>query len=475
MVEEKDPLGDILTVQPLKLSAALKLIEAAKAHALSGRVIMGAIGHDQAEHRGDGRDWWWRAADCIKRLKRDNDRLRRLAGTTVGAVGLPSPVPSDDELGQVAWRALDPHGLTWGAVARPAQAAIVRAARAVREKVAPAAPSPVNTELLAAAERACGQLRATGHPGFASKLEAAISAAKNTPAKSTLGNHPAMSPLPPVVLPPNMTVDCARAAVAQIEALLAARGSELSPERLAAEEAFLAGLKKTIRTAATAAPSGEPLEARGTFACPICGSETPHYHSDEVTEAWREDERRADGWTSVSVRAPKSPGFYLCSGHELEGVDVVARAVARDRNERGGFPAEVLKFSPMYGFWLLQAPFIGSSMKRRLIFVSPRLWRPLPAIGAASASISAADPPLGNHTAPSAVPPLDLSPPVPYLTQINALGCALRRVLVADCVLREDAGPSGPELIAAAEHYIEHRAAKAADDARAAASKKETP
>ena len=59
-------------------------------------------------------------------------------------------------------------------------------------------------------------------------------------------------------------------------------------------------------------------DLNGTFACPICGLDKPHHHPDEQVAAYREDQVRRDGWTSVAHRQPKESGWYLCLGIEVD-------------------------------------------------------------------------------------------------------------------------------------------------------------
>lgn len=74
----------------------------------------------------------------------------------------------------------------------------------------------------------------------------------------------------------------------------------------------------------TAPRDGTPMseledeESRGTFACPICGLDTPHYHSEEQVAAYREDTIRHDDWVSAAHRNPKESGWYLCLGVEVD-------------------------------------------------------------------------------------------------------------------------------------------------------------
>ena len=131
------------------------------------------------------------------------------------------------------------------------------------------------------------------------------------------------------------------------------------------------------------------MSAVGTFACPICGEAHPHHHNDSVVAAWREDQCRADGWTSPIVRLPPTRGFYLCSGHKLEprdDADEIARQFIIDRAEaqRGGFPAEVLEYESGR-FWLLHMRWVSRyNPHQRTFYVWPKLWHPLPAIGSAA-------------------------------------------------------------------------------------------
>ena len=56
---------------------------------------------------------------------------------------------------------------------------------------------------------------------------------------------------------------------------------------------------------------------RGTFACPICGVDTPHGHSQKEIDAYQADMRAQDGWTSTACRQPKESGWYLCVDIEV--------------------------------------------------------------------------------------------------------------------------------------------------------------
>ena len=56
----------------------------------------------------------------------------------------------------------------------------------------------------------------------------------------------------------------------------------------------------------------------GTFACPICGHDQPHYHPDEQVAAYRADSARDDGWISTKHRQPKKSGWYLCAGVKID-------------------------------------------------------------------------------------------------------------------------------------------------------------
>lgn len=39
-------------------------------------------------------------------------------------------------------------------------------------------------------------------------------------------------------------------------------------------------------------PHPEKVEARGTFACPICGEEKPHHHTAPVVDAYQHKRAR---------------------------------------------------------------------------------------------------------------------------------------------------------------------------------------
>lgn len=53
---------------------------------------------------------------------------------------------------------------------------------------------------------------------------------------------------------------------------------------------------------------------QGTFACPICGVDTPHAHREDEQRGYWEDQIRRDGWNSFATRTPKESGWYLCNG-----------------------------------------------------------------------------------------------------------------------------------------------------------------
>lgn len=157
----------------------------------------------------------------------------------------------------------------------------------------------------------------------------------------------------------------------------------------------LVTVRNNPELAAVTPPDDDRAAARGTFACPICGQETPHGHEPHVVAAYNDDQRRLDGWTSTDVKLPTRQGFYLCRGHDLgkqagnpdRRRHVAQAAIDRCEHEKGGFPAEVLQFRD--GWRLFSTPFVGSAMDRADIIVYPTHWRELPKFGASEPTPSA--------------------------------------------------------------------------------------
>ncbi|MDE2096565.1 MAG: hypothetical protein KGL39_04905 [Patescibacteria group bacterium] len=52
-------------------------------------------------------------------------------------------------------------------------------------------------------------------------------------------------------------------------------------------------------------------EPVGTFECPICGHDRPHWHSDDAVKAYNNDQIRNDGWISAVLKGPAKTGYYL--------------------------------------------------------------------------------------------------------------------------------------------------------------------
>ncbi len=134
----------------------------------------------------------------------------------------------------------------------------------------------------------------------------------------------------------------------------------------------------------------EEFEARGTFACPICGVPHPHAHSEQTQIAYREDQIRSDGWISTAKIRPTEAGWYLCMGiviprvqnwmdeHQLDWFLWVREAVARGDGE---LIPEVLYFDGQ-GSWSLRnmlgnAVYSGAE-NRRQVFADVKYWRPVP-------------------------------------------------------------------------------------------------
>ena len=144
-------------------------------------------------------------------------------------------------------------------------------------------------------------------------------------------------------------------------------------------------------------------EPEGTYACPICGLDRPHYHPDEQVAAYREDQVRSDGWTSTAHRLPKKRGFYLCLGVEVDPNQFGTKKDFWTPNARwsqlawfkwvrdGGanyIPErqiqEVLYLEDNYGqpYWRLRN-LLGNAVpsgveSRFAVRASPKFWRNLP-------------------------------------------------------------------------------------------------
>jgi|ERR1700733_3383086 len=121
----------------------------------------------------------------------------------------------------------------------------------------------------------------------------------------------------------------------------------------------------------------ELSEPKGTFACPICGIDVPHPHTESEQKAYREEQLRGgigvDGWIRNELRRPKERGWYLC-----RGIDVPADQFGKPKDfwdhhprwsqlswfkwvRTGGASGwseseiqEVLFFDPMWGGWRLR-------------------------------------------------------------------------------------------------------------------------
>jgi hypothetical protein len=143
----------------------------------------------------------------------------------------------------------------------------------------------------------------------------------------------------------------------------------------------------------------DTTELRGTFACPICGQESPHHHSDEQVAAYRDDQVRRDGWTSAVVRLPRDRvgGFYLIRGHHIkvpkDDYSNVSYNVYQRVTEGPGYPAEVAQWDESHQsfallHWAGNARLDGSE-GRSPVFVTPTHWRDLPAFGVPSDSDAA--------------------------------------------------------------------------------------
>lgn len=143
-------------------------------------------------------------------------------------------------------------------------------------------------------------------------------------------------------------------------------------------------------------------EAQGTMACPICGVDRPHWHSDEQTAAYREDQiHQGDGWVSAAHRQPAVPGWYLCADIKIDRKQFGEKKdfwAPNDRwsqlswflwvREAGTHGAweneipEVLFYDPRAGGWFLRN-FLGNAVpsgaeSRHAVSAEPKYWRDLP-------------------------------------------------------------------------------------------------
>lgn len=138
-------------------------------------------------------------------------------------------------------------------------------------------------------------------------------------------------------------------------------------------------------------------EATGTFACPICGYDKPHPHSEAEQAAYREDQMRGnDGWTSNAKRRPAKRGWYLCRDVEVPfkrpGFDdwnprssqLSWFLWVRDGASCGDKVPEVLHFDGTR--WslrnLLGNAAVSGAESRYEVEACPRYWREVPALGA---------------------------------------------------------------------------------------------
>lgn len=146
---------------------------------------------------------------------------------------------------------------------------------------------------------------------------------------------------------------------------------------------------------------------QGTFACPICGHDKPHPHSDEEIAAYRDNQMRGDdGWTSCVLGKPTKSGWYLCLGikvpldqkqapkdvwdnskpqwSQLSWFLWVREGAARDMETR---VPEVLYYDHLLQRWSLRN-LLGNAVpsgeeSRWAVIAYPKYWRSVPALGQA--------------------------------------------------------------------------------------------
>ena len=160
----------------------------------------------------------------------------------------------------------------------------------------------------------------------------------------------------------------------------------------------------TSQTPDTETDMSEPT---GTFACPICGVDVPHPHTEEEQAAYREEQvsgrwYNSDGWNRTLLRRPKERGWYLCRGVEVprdqygpssgdiwnpnERWSQLSWFLWVREAARGGLMdeeiCEVLHFDPMHNGFTLRN-FLGNAVvsgaeSRRPVVAYPKYWRRLP-------------------------------------------------------------------------------------------------
>lgn len=181
--------------------------------------------------------------------------------------------------------------------------------------------------------------------------------------------------------------------------------------------------------------------AQGTFACPICGQETPHHHPDDQVAAYQDDNLRNDGWVSVAHRSPRPDELwervpegtrtrlFLVRGHKIEVPNPDWHNVSYNAYQRvheaTGYEAEVAEWDRGYQLfrllhWSGNARVDGSE-GRHPVFIKPTHWRFVPAWGVQRNPLDAADRQAAIDAAsarPAAVDtssaPPEASPPSPY-------------------------------------------------------------
>lgn len=141
-------------------------------------------------------------------------------------------------------------------------------------------------------------------------------------------------------------------------------------------------------------------QSLGTSTCPICGTSTPHSHSEQAQAdyrtrdiaPYRDDLARNDGWLSLTyARPPSKPRtFYLIRGHKIkipkDDWYNVNYNVYQRIHEWDGFPAEVAEWDDseqqfMLLHWSGNAR-MGGEEGRRPVYVYPTHFREIPKFAA---------------------------------------------------------------------------------------------
>jgi hypothetical protein len=163
---------------------------------------------------------------------------------------------------------------------------------------------------------------------------------------------------------------------------------------------FMEAYRKAFGGAPKPKPAGaEGLaqsEPQGTFECPICGLDQPHYHPPTQVNAYHADQIRNDGWVSVAHKLPRKSGWYLCTRVNIDA-DQYNDHGSRSQQlgwllwvrDGGSFYdrlhqiPEVLYYDHVEQSWqllnLLGNAVPSGAESRFPVYARPKYWQPLPA------------------------------------------------------------------------------------------------